>query len=465
MKRYIYIIVTVLFLGSCSKDIDEPTPPSEDPTEELSAESPVNRWIYNTMKTEYYWASDIPVESSLSFGIEPDRFFLSLLSNSDGKHDNGRDFYYSSIQKKNSTRDGGIEASYGLVNPCFYSYANTDNLHMQVQYVAPGSPAEAAGIKRGDIFSKFNGVHITKNNYITFYESTSITSLTRVKVDPATLIVTSQEEVPIPPAGNIYVDPFYKHTVLTIDNTIKIAYLMYGSFNPGYTPKMRNVFNQFKSNQVDALILDLRLNSGGYLSCVQQLATMLAPASALNGNLFYLQYRDGRKEPYGFMDVEKQYNLNLKKIYIIVSGVTVSSAELLINCLKPYMNNNLVIIGTTTEGKNVASQEFAGTGDSAGWMIYPIIGKLFNSEGKSDYENGFTPLNNHKVDEYNRYNNRYAKWYEFGDPQEYLLKNVISVITTGSVEDISGTRSELFIKDEIIIPKKESPIIIDSIQE
>ena len=458
--------MAVLFLGSCSKDIDEPTPnpPSEDPTEEPSEESPINRWIYETMKANYYWANDIPAKSSLNFGAEQNQFFLSLLSNSDGKHDNGRDFYYSSIQKKNSTRNGGIEVSYGLVNPCFYSYANTDNLHMQVQYVAPGSPAAVAGIKRGDIFSKFNGIRITKNNYLTFYESKSIVTLTRVKVDPESLTEISQEDVSLPPAGNINVDPFYKHTTFTI-NSMKVAYLMYGSFNPGYTAKMRSVFGQFKSDQVDVLILDLRLNSGGYLSCVQQLATMLAPESALNGNLFYLQYRDGRKDPYGFMDVEKQYNLNLKKIYIIVSGVTGSSAELLINCLKPYMSNNLVIIGTTTEGKNVASQEFAGTGDSAGWFLYPIIGKLFNSSGESNYENGFAPLPNHRVDEYNRLANRYAQWYEFGDMQEYLLKNAISVIKTGSVEDISGTRSELFIRDEIITPKKGRSVIIDSVQE
>ena len=460
MKRYIYIpfcIAAVLFLGSCSKDIDEPTP--NPPSEEPSEESPVNRWIYNTMKAEYYWASDMPIESQLNFGAEPDRFFLSLLSDSDGKHDANRDYYYSEIEKTGNTRSGGMEKSYGLV-PCFYSYLNTDDLHMRIQYVVPGSPAEAAGIKRGDFFSKFNGIQITNSNYLTLYESTSITTLTRIKIDPITLGIISQEEVSLPSAESIHIDPFYKYTTF-IANGMKISYLMYSSFDSGYAPKMRSVFELFRSDPANAFVLDLRLNSGGYIDCVQQLATLLAPASAFGDRLFYLQYRGGNKVFYDFVEIDKQYNLNLNRLYVIVSGTTASSAELIINSLKPYMGNNLIIVGTTTEGKNVASMQYVGRDASAGWSLYPITSKIFNSKDESNYSNGFAPYTNHWVSEWDKIN-AFDVWYEYGNPQEYLLKNVINVIQTGSVLN-PPTRNQAL--QEVIIPKKESSMIIEYSQE
>ncbi len=50
---------------------------------------------------------------------------------------------------------------------------------------------------------------------------------------------------------------------------------------------------------------------------------------------------------------------------------------------------DVVIIGGTTVGKNVGSRNFS----SPELMITmnPIVCKIYNSEGKSDYESGFQP--------------------------------------------------------------------------
>ena len=344
---------------------------------------------------------------------------------------------------------------------------------MRIQYVVPDSPAAEAGIKRGDSFSKFNGQLITRSNYHQLYSSTeAISTLTRVKLSLTSNGVIAEDpmEITLSAAKEIEISPFYKSSILTVDGK-KIPYLMYGSFVRGITDNsneyfghMRKIFDEFGSNAVDAFILDLRLNSGGYLSCAQQLATLLTPKSAFSGRLGYLKYRDGSRSLLNFTNEDKPHNLDLKKLYIIVSGSTASASEFIINSLKPYMGDNLVVIGTTTEGKNVASLEYEGSGPAEGWIIKPINSMVFNSKDKSDYADGFIPALNHRVNERDA-TNAIAIWYEYGDTKEYLLKNVINVIRTGSVLNPSGTRvdSATLSDMEVIIPKQESSFIIDTL--
>ena len=466
MKRYTYYIIsciTLLFLSnSCNKETVTP-----------SADNTVNDWIYSTMISRYYWSDKIPTKGKLNFKSDPELFFESLLSNSDGKHNADKSYYYSWIENTNKeTRSGSIEESYGFI-PIFYLYSNSQNVYMRVQYVVHGSAAASVGIKRGDTFSKFNGQQLTRSNYRQFADGKSAVELQRVKLSIVGNSVTAQniDVINLPAAQEIEINPFYSHTTLTVDG-IMISYLVYGAFDRGkldnsneYESQMRQIFSEFKSNPANVFVLDLRHNSGGYVSCAQQLATYLAPTGSLNGNLGYLEYRDGRRSTLNFVQNEKSNNLNLSKLYIVVSSTTASASELIINGLKPYFGDNLIIVGLTTEGKNVASQEYKGTGNTAGWSMHPITSKVFNSRGESGYENGFTPLPNHRVNEYDATTNRYAEWYELGDPREYLLKNVISVIKTGSVENpLSRTKAGLFSKDEVvIIPRKSSSLIMDSI--
>ena len=468
MNRILNIVVCILGIAifiCCDK---KPLPnPQDNPQETIS--NPVNTWAHDIMVGNYYWANDIPAKSSLNFAAEPELFFYSLLSRSDGKHNSDNDYYYSSIEYMGeSTRANSTETSYGYI-PFFIRYNNVSFMHMRIRYVVPGSPAAEAGIKRGDTFSKFDGQDITMNNYLQFYNNKMPMTLKQVELSLTSNGVAQQDigDVNLGAAKEIEVNPFYKRTTLTV-NGKKINYLMYSSFVNGktdssieYINQMRQIFDEFKSNPADAFILDLRNNGGGLVSCAQQLATLLAPASALDKTLGYLEYRNGTKLIINFSQGDKSHNIDLSTLYIIVSDLTASSSEFVINALKPYMGNNLVIVGTTTEGKNVASVEYEGVGDAEGWVIRPIVSKIFNSRNESNYESGFTPASNHYVYEYDN-ENIISKWYEYGDTEEYLLKNTLNVIKTGSV--LNPTRATTTSNIQVIIPKRESLLILDTIK-
>lgn len=85
----------------------------------------------------------------------------------------------------------------------------------------------------------------------------------------------------------------------------------------------------------------------------------------------------------------------------------------------------IIIIGGTTEGKNVGSRAFS----SPELMITmsPIVCKIYNSKGKSDYEQGFTP--NLAVNE----NSDLARFLPFGNPNELMLYTALGVID-GSID-------------------------------
>jgi C-terminal processing protease CtpA/Prc len=90
-------------------------------------------------------------------------------------------------------------------------------------------------------------------------------------------------------------------------------------------------------------------------------------------------------------------NLNLNKVYILTTKGTASASELVVNCLKPYIQ--VVQIGDITTGKNVGSitlydsPTFAKTNvnPSHKYAMQPIVLKIVDKNGFGDYATGISP--------------------------------------------------------------------------
>ncbi len=91
-------------------------------------------------------------------------------------------------------------------------------------------------------------------------------------------------------------------------------------------------------------------------------------------------------------------------MYIIATDATASASELVINCLKPYIN--VTLIGETTVGKNVGSvtlydsPTFAkkDVNGSHRYAMQPIVIRTVNKDGFGEYSNGIAPTIEHKED-------------------------------------------------------------------
>ncbi|MGB5362351.1 MAG: S41 family peptidase, partial [Aureibaculum sp.] len=121
----------------------------------------------------------------------------------------------------------------------------------------------------------------------------------------------------------------------------------------------------------------------------------------------------------------------IDRLYVLTSGSTASASEMIINGLKAFIP--VIVIGTTTYGKNVGSitlydspsSDYTKESTANASHLYamqPIVFQIFNKLGQSDYTQGFTP--DIEVKEYQFWNNILP----FGDENEVVLKAALDNI-------------------------------------
>lgn len=423
LYKLIFLLAFVFVFTACDKNDPAPSSPNDH----------VNTWIYDNMKTWYYWTSELPANPDKS--LEPEPFFESLLNSEDRFSWIQEDFTELLNSLRGVTKEDGFEFA------LFRESADNNNVIAQIVYVKPNSPASVAGLKRGDIFSQVNGTQITVSNYqdvlskmsenhTLSYRSLDVEGRSHGALQTISL-------VPVEYAEN----PNYLNKVLTY-NDRKVGYYVYNLFSEGptddseaYADEMDNIFASFKSQNITDLIVDLRFNSGGAETAAQNLASLISNNLGTQTVFVKHEYNDAveaeiKTNPNlgeGFLTVpflSKSQSvggqLRQNRVYILTGPRTASASELIINSLKPFMD--VYLIGGTTVGKNVGSISIYDEEDPDNkWGIQPIVVKLFNSQSQSDYSNGFTPQT--PIPD----NNLYI--YPLGDPRESLLNAALLQIT------------------------------------
>lgn len=429
VKYTLLLALSAFILSSCnSSDDDSPTPDTSSPTY-------VNDWIYKQMGMYYLWNETLPANPDKS--LTPDKFFETLLNKED-RFSWIQDNYEELLAFLSGVSSGDI----GFEYIGYLQSESSDSILAQIAYVKPNTPAQVAGLKRGDLFTHVDGVQLTKDNWRSLLSGKSSTAqITFVDSNLANPINKNIVKITKYAENPIYLDSTY-----TISNK-KIGYLAYNFFSPDngsgdrqYDLQLNKVFADFKSKGITDLILDLRYNSGGSMQSSIILSSLIVPDVSTNKVFSSVQfnplYQAAYTKKYGadalvdnFMDkIEisktKQEKLNnpgtIKSLYVLTGNWTASASEMLINGLKPYMN--VYLIGTTTVGKNVGSFTIHDEDNKSNkWGMQPIVLKYFNSDGKSDFEKGFTPDQ--------KLLDNYRDKLPLGNTQEEMLQAAIQTIT------------------------------------
>ena len=441
MKSLQYTLWTLLLIVSTSC--------GEDRTGEFYALIEDRMWIEEVMRENYLWAEDMPViEKEDDYFQAPATFFKNMLSKNalNGKGDKYSYMEEITVKSDKEARSLTLDrtSTYGMEFVLSSDPTGTTaHTLARVLYVLPNSPAQKAGIERGDWISAINEERITTDNYQQLIQG-GIISLTRSQIINTEngLGWQVKDVINVDASISMEVNPFLVNKILEVDGQ-KIAYLVYNEFATGpnnegtesvYDEQMKQIFAQFKSQLPDAFILDLRYNNGGFLQCAQALGSLLAPSTAMGKDFFSMTYNSQANPQIIRYPFDTQYadaNLNLNKIYILTGKYTASASEVIINGLIPYMGaENVILVGTKTEGKNVAMKSFKN--EIHGLILHPVIAYISNANNEGDYSEGFQPT--YQLDE-----NSINTWYPLGSPEEYLLKNTLSLITTGTLSDESTT--------------------------
>ena len=425
---FCYILCGSLLTTGCS-DTHEP---------DLSEEG-TNDWIYKIMDSYYLWQEDLPAKETLNFSQSAENFFASLLSDQDGVNYRDSWLVFSSIEKKKETTKSIDESdSYGF-QYATYSVNNGSLYYAWVLYVLPDSPAEEAGLKRGDWILAIGAEKPNVTNTDAFNSGAAAKFLI-ARFNGEGFVYDRTLDMPLSRA--VEATPLLKDTIIS-HNGKQIGYLMYNHFISGpdnenevYNDQLKELFVQFKSARVTEFVLDMRYNPGGLATCAQLLTSFLAPEAALGKTFCSMEYNskhtaESKSLPLLSNAELMQSNLDLNRIFILTGATTASASEAVINGLIPFTGReNITLIGEKTIGKNVGSNTF-GKNDSYDWILHPITFKIYNANGTADYSNGFTP--DYVLNELDYKNNELLP---LGDPDELLLKQALTLINGGTFRSL-----------------------------
>jgi methionine-rich copper-binding protein CopC len=221
----------VFLLISCEKKTDPD--PNNGNTSAISAQTKyINNWISDGMNEVYLWEEYIPAGLVPDTEPDPEEFFDKFLYDLDR---------FSWIH---NDYDGLMGQYYGVQESIGYSLAfgrigGTDTLFAIVEYVYRDSPADSAGLKRGDIILEMDGLPLTVFNYLDIYQTNSFT-VTLGESTPGSISLTNTI-IPLE-ARVIAEDPAVYWDVLEADGH-KIGYLAYVSFTSGQTDEYLHTLN------------------------------------------------------------------------------------------------------------------------------------------------------------------------------------------------------------------------------
>jgi C-terminal processing protease CtpA/Prc len=441
-------ILLIAFMTSCrykvSIDPDDPDEPKP-----ANPHKEVNDWILENMETFYLWNTQIPSKTNKT--LSPDDYFESLLYTAEDRFSWIQEDYVTLI---NSLSGVNTEAGYDFAL-LLLSQSSSDVIGC-ITYIKSNTPAEDAGLKRGDFFRKINGTQMTTTNYQSLLGRISEPHTLGLDSLSAEGRLTGKiKNVSLQVIENYSENPILLDTVYDISDR-KIGYFVYNFFardngdgSVAYEKELNDIFDKFKKEEINELIVDLRYNGGGAVITAEVLASMISgkgkndlfsimECNSLLHTYYYAEEGADYNKSYFFNNIER-YNGNtiveripinklsgLSTVYFIVTNNSASASELLINGLKPYMNN-IVLVGDTTFGKNVASFTIYETDvekqKTNKWGMQPIVWKIRNADGFSDYSSGFAP--DIKVSEFGEFTKTlFLK--PLGDTAEVMLKTALN---------------------------------------
>ncbi len=254
------------------------------------------------------------------------------------------------------------------------AYVDTGGDFLTITSPIPGSPAEAAGLRPGDIIVKIDGEDMAgvapelARQHVLGPAGT-VVRLTVAREGEENLLEfdVTRDKIVIKSA-----------TGKMLDNDI--AYVQVTTFGENTTPELLAALTDVMAQNPKGLILDLRNNGGGFL----QTAVEVTSQFLNKGVVLYEQYGDGQKKTF---DVESGGLATDIPMVVLVNEGSASASEIVAGALQDYARATLV--GVTSYGKG-SVQNWIPLSDNQG-AVRVTIAKWLTPNERTIHEMGLTP--------------------------------------------------------------------------
>lgn len=235
--------------------------------------------------------------------------------------------------------------------------------------VFKGTPAESAGIRKGDVLYKVEELEIT--------------------------VATLQDAVNVmrgTPGEKVHVELLREGEVLPFDVTKaeiiinrvesmmleeNIGYIAHYEFAGDSFEDFKRAFDELTAAGMEALIIDLRDNGGGWVQDGIRLADMFLDKKLL----FYTENRQGREDTF------TQAGMNPIPLVILVNENSASTSEIVSAAMKDYKRATLV--GVNTFGKGLIQMVMGLSDGKSGFQF--TSAQYFSPLGNQVHKEGVKP--------------------------------------------------------------------------
>lgn len=268
--------------------------------------------------------------------------------------------YYSSVDL-GSLVDAGIKGMFSYLGDPYTTYLDkdqTDNLtdslkgtqhgigvlinlsdeekKIIISRVYDNTPAMEAGLVSGDEIVKVNDKLVSESENLK-----DITALIKNSNEVKLVIQRDGVDKEYTLKTADFYNPSVEENIIEGANGDKIGYLQISKFNETAYEQFNQKLNKIEATGINSLIIDLRGNTGGFLSA----ATKISELFLKKGEVIYsLNEQSGTKVTYDETEESRNY-----KVFVLVNESSASASEILAAALQD--SYGALLVGTTTYGK------------------------------------------------------------------------------------------------------------------
>lgn len=311
---------------------------------------------YDTIMSEYY--KDVDSDKLIEGAIN------GMLESLDDEHT----MYFD--KKSKEEFDSELSGNYYGIGA---QIQLTSDETIKITKVFDDSPAKKAGLKEEDVFVSVDGTSVKGKN------ATEVANMLKSdSVKTSTIVVKRNDEELTFKVTKENITLFSVSSEMLDNNGKNVGYLSVSIFGQKTYSQFKDALTKLEKQDMDSLIIDLRGNTGGYLSTV----TNMLEEFIDKGNVIYqIQSSSGVKQYKTVKASEKKY-----KIVVLIDGGSASASEIMSAAMKEVYGATLV--GQTTYGKGTVQTT---KNLSNGSMIKYTIEKWLTPSGKNIDKEGIKP--------------------------------------------------------------------------
>ncbi len=209
--------------------------------------------------------------------------------------------------------------------------------------VFENSPAEKAGLKENDIILKVNDEDVTKKSLSAIADLVKGEKGTTVNLT----VKRAEEELTLTLTRGV-VDNVSVTSEIIEKNNKKIGYIYLSIFASNTIDQFKKELTKLEDDKIDSLIIDVRGNSGGYLTTVTDIISLFTKKGE---TIYQLKTKEKVEVIKDETDESRNY-----PVVVLADGGSASASEVLVGAFSETYHAQ--IVGTKTYGKGRVQKVF-----------------------------------------------------------------------------------------------------------